>query len=78
MIRRDSGAAAKVAGAATRQAVGRAQVLGYNDLDRGNAFITNNVPYIVRLNDGSSKQQPRGFVQRAIRKAVTIDIRTGL
>lgn len=32
--------------------------------------ISNNVPYIVRLNEGSSKQAPRGFVQRAIRKAV--------
>jgi hypothetical protein len=29
-------------------------------------FITNNQPYIRRLNDGSSAQQPAGFVERAI------------
>ncbi len=28
--------------------------------------ISNVVPYIVRLNDGHSKQQPPGFVQRSI------------
>lgn len=28
-------------------------------------FITNNQPYIRRLNDGWSKQQPAGFVQRS-------------
>jgi len=29
-------------------------------------FITNNQDYIIDLNDGSSKQQTRGFVQRAV------------
>jgi hypothetical protein len=29
-------------------------------------FITNNQPYIVRLNSGYSKQQPAGFVERSI------------
>lgn len=29
-------------------------------------FISNNQPYIRRLNDGYSKQQPAGFVQRAV------------
>lgn len=29
-------------------------------------FITNNQPYIRKLNDGSSSQQPAGFVERAI------------
>lgn len=28
-------------------------------------FITNNVPYIQQLNDGSSSQAPAGFVDRA-------------
>ena len=28
-------------------------------------FLTNNLPYIRRLNDGYSKQQPAGFVERA-------------
>lgn len=29
-------------------------------------FITNNQPYIVRLNSGYSKQQPAGFVERSL------------
>lgn len=29
-------------------------------------YITNNLPYIRRLNDGYSKQEPAGFVERAI------------
>lgn len=34
-------------------------------------FISNNVPYITRLNEGSSDQAPKGFVQAAILRAVT-------
>lgn len=33
------------------------------------SYITNNVPYIVKLNDGSSKQQPARFVERAAASA---------
>lgn len=33
------------------------------------SYITNNVPYIVELNDGSSKQQPARFVERAAASA---------
>ncbi|MCY1553030.1 hypothetical protein D9M68_894720 [compost metagenome] len=29
-------------------------------------YITNNVPYIEQLNNGSSKQAPAGFVERSI------------
>lgn len=29
-------------------------------------YITNNQPYIRKLNDGSSAQQPAGFVERAV------------
>lgn len=29
-------------------------------------YITNNQPYIVRLNEGSSQQQPAGFIERAV------------
>ena len=39
-------------------------------LNDGNIYITNNVPYINRLNNGWSKQQPAGFVQRAIEKGL--------
>jgi len=33
-------------------------------------FITNNLPYIGRLNDGYSAQAPAGFVQVAVQNAV--------
>lgn len=33
-------------------------------------FICNNVPYIGRLNEGSSAQAPAGFVQMAVRAAL--------
>lgn len=56
-----------------QQRAGQAQVLGYR-LANGRTFVTNNVPYILRLNDGSSTQAPRGFVEAAIRKALTRDL----
>lgn len=34
-------------------------------------FVSNNVPYIGRLNDGWSQQAPTGFVERAVAKAET-------
>lgn len=33
-------------------------------------FLTNNLPYIQRLEYGSSKQAPRGMVRRAIRQTI--------
>jgi hypothetical protein len=33
-------------------------------------FLTNNLPYIQRLNEGYSAQAPAGFVQAAIKMAV--------
>lgn len=38
---------------------------GY-DVSQGPIFIGNGVPYIVRLNEGSSRQAPAGFVQQSI------------
>lgn len=35
-------------------------------LEQGRVFITNAVPYIVFLNDGTSSQAPKKFVERAI------------
>jgi formaldehyde-activating enzyme involved in methanogenesis len=32
--------------------------------------VSNNVPYINRLNEGHSAQAPAGFVQQAVAKAV--------
>lgn len=33
-------------------------------------YITNNVDYITKLNDGTSAQAPSGFVQNSIAKAI--------
>ena len=63
-----------VQAATAKQAAGQVQVAGYK-LERGRVFVNNNVRYILRLNDGYSQQAPAGFVQGAIRKAVTQDIR---
>jgi hypothetical protein len=49
---------------------GLARVAATYRLRQGPIFISNNVPYIGRLNDGHSRQAPSGFVQRAILKAV--------
>ena len=43
--------------------------VGYR-LKQGSVFISNNVPYIQFLNDGSSRQAPSGFVQAAIFRAI--------
>lgn len=48
---------------------GVADVLSY-ELGDGAAWVSNNVPYILRLNDGWSAQQPAGFVERAIAEAL--------
>lgn len=43
-------------------------------LDKGPVFISNNVPYILKLNGGSSKQAAAGFIQAAIAKALRVDL----
>lgn len=55
-------------------AQGVAQVATGYTLAKGPVFITNNVPYILALDAGSSKQAPKGFVRRAIVKAVRVDL----
>lgn len=52
-----------------RQETATAGLLRYR-LRRGSVFISNNVPYIVALNEGSSDQAPAGFVQDAIQAGV--------
>ena len=56
-----------------KQLSGQAEVVGYR-LARGQVFVTNNVPYILRLNDGSSSKAPAGFVEAAVQKAVLRDV----
>ena len=57
----------------TAQTAGITALASYR-LEGGNIFISNNVPYILALNDGTSRQSPAGFVQNAIQKAVRVDI----
>ena len=52
-----------------------AKVAGTYRLSSGSVFVSNNVPYIMELNAGSSVKAPAAFVQRAIFKAATQDIK---
>lgn len=65
-----SRAAAEKGSLPSAQQTGVASVATGYKLARGPIYITNNVPYILRLDQGSSKQAPAGFVRRAIVKAV--------
>lgn len=56
-----------------QQTQGKGAVLGYK-LPQGAVFVTNNVSYILKLNDGSSEKAPAGFIEAAVQKAVTQDI----
>jgi len=61
--------AADVAGRRAEQQAGLAEVVNGYQLPAP-VFISNNVPYINRLNDGHSQQAPTGFVQSAVLRAV--------
>jgi len=61
---------AEVPGASTRQQQGMAQVATSYKLRNGSVFISNNVPYIVLLNEGTSAQAPQAFVQTAIQRGI--------
>ena len=52
------------------QEQGVAEVATSYQIEMGPVYITNNVPYIGRLNQGSSQQAPAGFVQAAITKGI--------
>lgn len=56
------------------QQAGESIVLGYR-LAMGPVYISNNVPYILALNDGHSPQAEPHFIERAIDKAVLEDLR---
>lgn len=59
-----------VAEARRASQAGVALVASTYTLKQGKVFVSNNVPYIGRLNDGHSQQAPAGFVQAAIARAV--------
>lgn len=53
---------------------GKVAVTGFK-LGDGNIYVTNNAHYIGFLNEGSSKQAKPGFVEAAMVKALTVDIK---
>lgn len=58
------------ANATAALAQGSATIAGYSGLLHGSIAISNNLPYIGRLNQGSSAQAPAGFVEKAVQSAV--------
>ncbi len=60
---------ASVGGQTGSQQTATAALLAYQ-VERGQVFISNNVPYILALNDGSSAQAPSGFVQASIQRGI--------
>lgn len=48
----------------------QARVKGYDGNVHSAIYLTNNLPYIGRLNEGYSAQAPAGFVQAAIKMAI--------
>lgn len=56
----------KRASVAQATAQASAVIAGYKGGPGAAIFLTNNLPYIVPLNNGSSKQQAAGFVERAL------------
>lgn len=55
---------------AAAQQAGLASVVTSYVMRSGVVYVSNNVDYILPLNDGSSKQAPAGFVQFAVLRAV--------
>ena len=53
-----------------RQLAALERVTSSYTLNQGNVFITNNVPYIIQLNQGASAQAPAGFVQMTIARSI--------
>lgn len=60
-----------------QQGSGELSVLSWQ-FDQGPAYISNNVPYILLLNEGTSTQAPAGFVEAAIQAEVAISNRRRL
>ena len=52
------------------QQAGITEVMSYSINGGKSIWVTNNVPYISRLNSGWSQQSPAGFVERGINKVI--------
>ena len=63
--------ASGVGSAKAAQAAGRGEIDSFKLGDR-TLHVSNPLPTARALNDGSSTQEPRGFVQRSIQKAVAL------
>lgn len=66
----NDGSKGDVASAQSKQSSGLADILTYEP-SKGVIYITNNTPYINRLNNGWSQQSPAGFVDRAVQIEIT-------
>ena len=66
----------KEVAASTALALGMAVISGYRKEQA--IYITNNLPYIRRLNDGWSAQAPSGYVETAVMVAVRTLVGTRL
>ncbi len=65
-------AEARVENVPAQRATQQSSIAGLTNyrIESGSVFISNNVPYIVRLNEGSSTQAPQGFVQGGIQRGI--------
>lgn len=54
---------------------GVARVATSYKLSEGAIYISNNVPYILALNEGHSDQAPQAFVQASMLKAIKTEIK---
>ena len=68
-VEKAAGSREAVGAARGAQSAGVARLLIY-DLSQGDIWISNNVPYIERLNQGSSPQADARFVERAIEAGI--------
>lgn len=60
--------------AVARASIARAEsvIAGYNGDKNSAIHLTNNLPYIGRLNDGWSAQAPAGFVEAAVHAGASV------
>ena len=66
----NDGSGGDVSAQQAKQSTGLVDILTYEP-SKGVIYITNNVPYINRLNNGWSQQSPAGFVDRAVQIEIT-------
>lgn len=61
-----AGTAGSTAALNAREAIAQAEGVAKRSRPGDSIWLTNNLPYIGRLNEGSSAQAPAGFVQTAV------------